>query len=81
MSKIEISTKQREVMITQLQQYFIEELDQELGHFDGEFLLDFFSKNIGAFYYNQGLHDALSVFSSKMESIDDEIYSIEKETF
>jgi uncharacterized protein (DUF2164 family) len=79
MPKIEFSLSQRELMVQKLQAYFDKELDQDLEQFDAEFLLDFFSKDIGAHFYNRGLHDARAIFESKIESIDDEIYSIEKE--
>ena len=81
MSKIEFTSKQRETIVQKLQSYFEQELDQELEQFDAEFLLDFFSKDIGAHFYNRGLHDARAIFESRVESIDDEIYAIEKETF
>ncbi len=80
MSRIEFSSEQRAAMVEKLQYYFDSELDQELEQFDAEFLLDFFSKEIGAHFYNQGLHDARAVFESRIEAIDDEIYAIEKET-
>ena len=67
-------------MVNKLQHYFESELAQELEQFDAEFLLDFFSKEMGAYFYNQGLYDARAVFESRIESIDDEIYAIEKET-
>ena len=79
MSKIEFTSQQRESMVHKLQSYFEQELDQELEQFDAEFLLDFFSKDIGAHFYNRGLHDARAIFESRVESIDDEIYAIEKE--
>lgn len=79
MSKIEFSIEQRGSMVQKLQTYFDNELEQELEQFDAEFLLDFFSKEIGAHFYNQGLHDARAIFESRIESIDDEIYAIEKE--
>lgn len=81
MSKIEFSKEQRESMVQKLQSYFDKELEQELEQFDAEFLLDFFSKEIGAHFYNRGLHDARAIFESRIESIDDEIYANEKETY
>ena len=81
MSKIEFSKEQREAMVQKLQSYFDHELEQELGQFDAEFLLDFFAKEIGAHFYNRGLHDARAIFESRIESIDDEIYAHEKEVF
>ncbi len=79
MSKIEFSAEQREMMVHKIQTYFDNELEQELGQFDAEFLLDFFAKNIGAHYYNRGLHDAKSIFETRMETVDADIYAIEKE--
>ena len=79
MSKIEFTKEEREIMVNKLQAYFTDELNQEIGQFDAEFLLDFFSKGIGAHYYNRGLQDARSIFESKIETIDEEIYSIEKD--
>ncbi|MDX2370205.1 MAG: DUF2164 domain-containing protein [Colwellia sp.] len=81
MSKIKFSIEQRGAMVQKLQSYFDNELEQELEQFDAEFLLDFFSKEIGAHFYNRGLHDARAIFESRIESIDDEIYANEKETF
>ncbi|MCI2284788.1 DUF2164 domain-containing protein [Colwellia sp. MSW7] len=81
MSKIEFSKEQRDCMVQKLQTYFDNELEQELEQFDAEFLLDFFSKEIGAYFYNRGLHDARAIFESRIESIDDEIYANEKEIF
>ena len=79
MSKIEFTTTEKEAMVRKLQSYFEDELSQDIGQFDAEFLLDFFADNLGAYFYNQGLHDAMSVFQSKMETVGDEIYVIEKD--
>ena len=76
---IEFNKSDIEKMVIKLQSYFEKELDQELGQFDAEFLLDFFSKEMGAYYYNQGLHDARAIFEERVQSIDDDIYAIEKE--
>lgn len=79
MAEIEFTNQEKESMVQKLQIYFENELDQEIGQFDAEFLLDFFSKEIGAYYYNRGLHDARAIFQARIESVDDEIYAIEKE--
>lgn len=78
MSKIEFSTEQKNVIVQKIQRYFQDELDQEMGQFDAQFLLDFFSEEVGAYYYNQGLHDAQSVLEKQLESIADALYEIEK---
>ncbi|WP_293266492.1 DUF2164 domain-containing protein [Neptunomonas sp.] len=78
MSKIKFSSEQKNVIVQKIQHYFHDELDQEMGQFDAEFLLDFFSKEVGAYYYNQGLHDAQAMIEKQLESITDAIYEIEK---
>ena len=80
MSNIEFSKPEKEAIVTKIKGYFNKELDQELGQFDAEFLLDFFSKEIGGYYYNRGLHDAQSLIESRLVDIADAIYEIEKPT-
>ncbi len=79
MSKIEISKQATQTMVDKLQSYFSRELDQELEQFDAEFLLDFFTKELAGHYYNQGLADARNIFQARLETIDDDLYAIEKE--
>ena len=43
MSTIKFSSTETEQLVTKIQGYFAKELDQDLGQFDAEFLLDFFS--------------------------------------
>jgi uncharacterized protein (DUF2164 family) len=79
MSKIEFTKQETHAMVTKLQAYFSDELDQEIGQFEAEFLLDFFAKNIGSHFYNNGLGDARIIFESKLATIDEELYAIEKD--
>jgi uncharacterized protein (DUF2164 family) len=80
MSKIEFSKDEKALIVRKIKQYFTEELDQEIGQFDAEFLLDFFSEEIGAYYYNRGLYDAREVLESRLVNIDEALYEIEKPT-
>ncbi|MEC8418721.1 MAG: DUF2164 domain-containing protein [Pseudomonadota bacterium] len=80
MSTIDFTSKEKEAMVEKLQAYFEKELDQDLGQFDAEFLLDFVSKELGAYFYNRGLHDARAVLENKLSTIDEDLYAIEIET-
>jgi len=80
MSEIKFSKEEIEILTKKIQLYFSEELDYEIGQFDSQFLLDFISEEIGPYYYNKGLYDAQSVLESRMESISEAIYDIEKIT-
>ncbi|MBX9867636.1 MAG: DUF2164 domain-containing protein, partial [Burkholderiales bacterium] len=61
-----------------LQQYFARELNSDLGGFDAQFLLDFIAQEIGVYFYNQGLLDAQTVLSKKVDDIQDAIGQLEK---
>ena len=73
MAKIEFDTEQRRDLVSQLQRYFELELSQELGQFDGEFLLDFIIEKLAGHFYNQGLLDAQAVLLSRMDNITEAI--------
>ncbi len=80
MSEISFSKEEKEIIVGKIQNYAKDELDQELGRFDAEFLLEFFSKEIGPYYYNRGLYDAYAIISDRLENISESIYAIEKPT-
>ena len=80
MADIELEASVKAEVVLKLQKYFEDELQQEIGGFDAEFLLDFFSKEVGGYYYNQGLADALKSFELKMEDVSDSIFQLERET-
>ncbi len=80
MSEIEFSNEEKDILARKLQQYCGAELDQELGRFDAQFLLEFIGKEIGPSFYNRGLYDARAISRKRMESITEAIYDIEKPT-
>ena len=77
---IEFTKQEKELLVQKLKHYFTNELDQDIGQFDAEFLLDFFGKEIGVYYYNRGLIDAQDIFKSRVDSITDAIYELEVPT-
>lgn len=80
METIRFSKEERAVIVEKIKGYFERELDMEIGGFDAEFLLEFFSGEIGPYYYNRGLQDARAVIESKLENIADALYEIEQPT-
>ena len=80
MAEIEFTREEKEAIGRKIQLYFREELEQEIGQFDAEFLLDFFAEEIGGFFYNRGLYDAQAVLEGRLEDVRDAIFEIEKPT-
>lgn len=79
MTHIIFSKEEKALIARKIKLYFSEELKQQIGQFDAEFLLDFISEELGA-YYNRGLYDAQATLSEKFEDIQDAIYQLEKST-
>jgi len=77
---VEFSKDEKEILVKKIKLYFHEELDQEMKQFDAQFLLDFFSEEIGPYFYNRGVYDAQAILESKLDSITDGFYEIEKPT-
>ena len=80
MEKISFSADEKSEIARKIQLYFREELDQEIGGFDAEFLLDFFSEEVGAYFYNRGLYDAQALIAKKIDEVSDAIYELEQVT-
>ena len=77
MHNIEFTSQEKETLVHKVKTYFNNELSQEIGQFDAEFLLDFMFKEIGAYHYNKGLKDAQDVFTLKAEGVVDALYELE----
>lgn len=78
MSEISFSSEQKAALVKAIQAYFTDELDQDIGRFPAEFLLDFFTNKVGAYYYNQGLQDARQIFDARIDDIGEAIYELER---
>ena len=78
MSEIKFSKEEKERLIPKIKMYLNEELDTDVGIFDAEFLLDFFSQEIGPYFYNRGIRDSLTMLDARMEEVKESIYVLEK---
>ena len=79
MGQIQLEVDVKDRMSKKIQEYLLRELDFEIGNFDAQFLLEFFSEHMGCNYYNQGLKDALGLIEGKVEEFSELIYQLEKE--
>lgn len=78
MKPIKFEKPERDEIVSRIQAYFMKELDSDIGAIPAELLLNFFSDEIGAFYYNQGLADAQAVLARTVDDINDRIYGLEQ---
>ncbi len=75
---ITLDKTQKAQLVDKLVAYFDKELEQDIGQFDAEFLLDFFSKEMGVFFYNQGLRNAQAILDQRMQLVTEAIAEQEK---
>jgi len=80
MADIKFTDGEKAAIVRKIQLYFTEELKQDIGRFDAEFLLDFFSTEVGAYFYNRGLYDAQALLSSRLDDLSEAIYQLERPT-
>lgn len=80
MPQINFPQAQKTAIVDKIKHYFTNELHQDIGDFDAEFLLDFFTSQVGSYYYNQGLIDAQTALSSQIDHIDEAIDALLKPT-
>ena len=78
MAEIKFNKDEKAVLVQKLQLYFSEELEQKIGQFDAEFLIDFIGEEMGAYFYNRGVQDAQQALSRKIDEISDALYDLEK---
>lgn len=75
---IELDTQKKSILVDKIKTYFDQELHQDIGQFDAEFLLDFFAKEVGVFFYNKGVEDAKHVIHAQFQAIDMALMDIEQ---
>lgn len=77
---IKFSKEETDLLTSKIQMYFNDELDQQIGQFPAQFLLEFFSEELGVYFYNRGLLDAQTVLDSRMENLTEAIDELAKPT-
>lgn len=68
-NKIKIEGNRKEDMINRVKDYFAKERDEDLGDLAAALIVDFFIDGLGPDIYNQGIDDAHTYMSEKIEDI------------
>ena len=74
MKNFKLTKETKQQIIFDIQKYFSDERDEQIGNLSAELLLQFIIEKVGPSIYNQGIHDAHSFVSEKIE----ELYGLEK---
>jgi len=80
MKPITFDREETKAIVGEIQDYFREELDQQIGAIPAEMLMQFFADKMGAYFYNRGLFDAQALVRKKLDDVSDEIFGLEQPT-
>ncbi|MTH53793.1 DUF2164 family protein [Bacillus mangrovi] len=75
---IKLKKEAKAEMISKLQDYLYKEWDEEIGDLAAEIFLEYIGKELGPYFYNQGVEDARALLSEKLLDLEEEYYSLEK---
>lgn len=80
MKPVTFSPEETKAVVRDIQEYFEEELDQQIGAIPAEMLMKFFTDKMGMYFYNRGLYDAQALVRNRMEVLVDDMFALEQPT-
>jgi len=78
--RIQLDAERKAGLVSAVQRYFRDQLDQELGQLGAELLIEFFVRELGAPVYNQAIRDAHAFLEEKLVDLAGELYEPEPES-
>ncbi|MBS4175558.1 DUF2164 domain-containing protein [Bacillus sp. FJAT-49736] len=75
---LKITKEQRQQMITEIQEFFLHERDEEITEFAAESVLNFFKESLAPHFYNTALQDAKHLVEQQILSLEEEIAALER---
>ncbi|WP_337098491.1 DUF2164 domain-containing protein [Paenibacillus sp. YIM B09110] len=78
MMGMKLTKENKQQLVNELQGYFELERSEEIGTLAAEQLLDFMIEQLGPFLYNHAMSDARKTVLERMQSLEDELYALEK---
>lgn len=73
-----LSKETKEEMMTSIQSFFLDERGEEIGNLAAEQFLDFITAEMGAYFYNEGIEDSISTLQSRMENLEEDLYTLKR---
>lgn len=73
-----LTKEQRQIMIADIQDFFLQERDEEITEFAAETVLNFFQESLSPHFYNAAIHDVKHVVEQQILSMEEEIVTLER---
>lgn len=66
---IRLRKEEKEEMIKEIQYFYQNEREEEIGRLGSEILLDFITLTLGKYYYNKGVQDSEKYIKEKLSEL------------
>lgn len=73
-----LTKEEKNQMMMAIQRYFAEEREEEIGELAAINILEFITKNLGSYYYNQGVRDSRSIAVQRSQLLEEDLFALEK---
>lgn len=78
---LKLMREEKQFLVEQVQSYFEMERSEEIGSLAAEQMLDHMIELLGPYLYNQAMSDARKAVMDRMQTLEDELYALEKPAF
>lgn len=79
---VKFNKQQKDMMISEIQRFFHEERNEErneeIGLIAAESAFEFIKNHLGPHFYNEAIKDARQMVEQKMNSLEEDLYSLVK---
>ncbi|MGD6877205.1 DUF2164 domain-containing protein [Bacillus infantis] len=73
---IKLTKEQQQTMISDIQEFFLQERDEEISEFAAERVLDFVKQTLAPHFYNSAVSDAKILVEQQFASMEEEILTL-----
>lgn len=73
-----LTKEQQQLMMTDIQNFFMNERDEEITEFEAERVLDFVKESLAPYIYNAAISDVKYVVEQQFSNMEEEIISLER---
>jgi len=73
-----LTKEEKNQMMNAIQRYFAEEREEEIGELAAINMLEFITKNLGVYYYNQGVRDSRNIAVQRSQLLEEDLFALEK---
>jgi uncharacterized protein (DUF2164 family) len=75
---IKLTKDQQKLMISDIQEFFSHEREEEISEFAAETVLEFIKARLAPHFYNAAIFDVKHVVEQQFSSLEDEILTLER---